>query len=345
MYGPSYAYLNYLIRSPQPLDPDHTWHAITDPTPAWADWLRRVYPPAPLRRSLLAAKMRKDHVLGIAAHYDVSNEFYRLFLDRRYMFYSCADFLTGKETLEEAQQNKADFILNLIQPKAGERILELGCGWGAMLKRIAEATGDKQNLHGYTLSREQVAHNEAHNGFNVEFKNFITADYPKESFDKIYSIGAWEHVRTHEIPPLLSKLYAALKPGGRLVQHFFCRLQEGLPSTAVVSQLFFPGSTSSPLRYQLQSCERAGFRITHRSIHDYRPTVRAWFDNLVAQKERALQLVDVRTYNRYLVFFPASWRYFDDVTGFVIRLVLQKPESGPPRGQATELARGDETAR
>ncbi len=65
--------------------------------------------------------MKQDHIFGISAHYDVSNEFYELFLDKKYMFYSCADFPTGRETLEEAQTIKANFILNLLQPKAGEK--------------------------------------------------------------------------------------------------------------------------------------------------------------------------------------------------------------------------------
>lgn len=328
VYGPTYGYLNYLIRSPRPLDPETTWNSLTGRLNPVANWMRLSYPPQAVRGMLLAAKARQDHRRGISAHYDVSNDFYELFLDRRYMFYSCADFVTGRESLEEAQQKKADFILNLLDPRPVERILELGCGWGSMLQRIYEATGDKQNLCGYTLSREQVAYNEKHRGFQVEFKNFITADYPGEAFDKIYSIGAWEHVRPREVPMLLAKLYRALKPGGRLVQHFFCRLQEGLPSTAVVAQIFFPGSINSSLRFQVRACEAAGFRITHTSVHDYRPTLRAWFDNLVRNREQALKLVDVATYNRYLVFFPASWRYFDDMIGLVVRLVLEKPGEG-----------------
>lgn len=325
VYGPSYGYLNYLIRSPAPLDPETAWRRVAGPAPAAIRWFRTNWPPAFLRRALLAGKLQQDHLLGIAAHYDVSNDFYELFLDKRYMFYSCADFLTGQETLEEAQQNKADFLLKLIDPKPGEKILELGCGWGSMLKRIYEATGDKENLSGYTLSKEQVAYNQTHNEFQVEFRNFITTDYPLEAYDKIYSIGAWEHVRQGEVSSLLGKLYGALKPGGRLVQHFFCRLQESLPASAVVGQIFFPGSVTSSLRFQIRACEAAGFRVKHTSIHDYRPTVRAWFDNLVRNRERALELVDVTTFNRYMVFFPASWRYFDDMTGFVVRLLLSKP--------------------
>lgn len=325
VYGPQFGYLNYLIRSPVPLDGEETWKSITRQRAALGVWLTDRYPPSFLRGLLLTLKRRQDHLLGISAHYDISNEFYELFLDRRYMFYSCADFHTGQETIEEAQQHKADFILKLIDPKPGERILELGCGWGAMLKCIYAAIGDKENLTGYTLSREQVAYNNAHNGFRVEFKDFITADYPQAAFDKIYSIGAWEHVRPHESPILLAKLHQALVPGGRLVQHFFCRQQESLPAAAVVSQLFFPGSINASFRYHLRAHEAAGFRVRHVSIHDYRPTLRAWFDNLVRNRERAIEIVGVKTYNRFLVFFPASWHYFDRMTGFVTRLVLEKP--------------------
>ena len=323
-YGPSYAFLNYLIRSPKPLDHTTIWEAVTRDLPPAAEWVRTSWPIRPLRRLLLGAKMKQDHVLGIAEHYDVSNEFYELFLDKKYMFYTCADFHKPDETIEEAQQHKADFILGLIDPKPGQKILELGCGWGPMLKRIHEHTGDKENLYGLTLSKEQVAYNEQHNGFNVEFDNFITRDYAPESYDTIYSIGAWEHVRPQETAPLCKKLYAALKPGGKLVKHFFCRVPDPLFATAICSQLYFPGSIGSAYREQVKAFEGAGFRITHRSIHDYRPTLRAWFDRLVENRERALELVGVKTYNRQLTFFPASWRYFDDGMGMLVRWVMEK---------------------
>lgn len=324
VYGPSYAYLNYKIRSPQPLDPSTVWHDLTFDLPPFADWVRNSWPIAPLRPLLLRAKMKQDHVLGIADHYDVSNDFYELFLDKRYMFYTCADFHSPDETIEEAQQHKADHILGLIDPKPRQKILELGCGWGPMLKRIYEETGDKENLYGLTLSKEQVAYNDQHNGFNVEFDNFITRDYEPEAYDTIYSIGAWEHVRPQEIAPLCKKLYDAIKPGGKLVKHFFCRATDDLFATAVCSQLYFPGSIGSSYRAHTEAFEGAGFRISHRSIHDYRPTLRAWFDRLVDNRERALELVGVRTYNRQLTFFPASWRYFHEGRGVLVRWVMEK---------------------
>lgn len=325
IYGLSYGWLQYLIRSPKPLDAEYAWRELSTKAPPAIDWVCQNWPLRLLRPLLLHAKMKQDHVLGITAHYDVSNEFYELFLDKKYMFYTCADFHRGDETIEEAQQNKADFLLKLIDPQPEHKILELGCGWGSMLRRIEEHTGSKKNLYGLTLSKEQVAYNEAHNGFNVEFDDFIARDYKPEFYDTIYSIGAWEHVRPKEVAPLVKKLYRALKPGSRLVKHFFCRVSDPLFASAICSQIYFPGSIGSPYRANVKAFEEAGFRITHRSIHDYRPTLRAWFDRLVENRERALELVDVQTYNRYLTFFPTSWFFFNDNLGMLIRWVMEKP--------------------
>lgn len=323
-FGPSYSWINFMVRSPEPLDPDEVWTRITGEIPPAFDWLRKNYPPTFMRSLLIARKMRQAHAKGIAAHYDVSNAFYELFLDSKYMFYTCADFPTGSETIEQAQTIKADHLVSLIQPKPGERILELGCGWGAMLKRIYEETGDKENLHGFTLSKEQVAFNDANNGFNVEFRDFIKTDYPAEHYDKIYSIGAWEHVRPNDVYPLMQKLHGALKPGGRLVQHFFCRNEKRIPTTAVAGQIFFPGSLNAAYADHVKWNEAAGFTIKQRTIHDYRPTLRAWFDRLVANRDRAIELVGVQTYNRYVCFFPSAYRYFDDGVGMLVRWVMEK---------------------
>ncbi len=324
LYGPSYAGLQYFIRSPRPLDPEATWRFITRPLPGPVDWLWNYYPPAFARRLILAWQLRTPHNIGIEDHYDVSNAFYELFLDKKFMSYTCADFPTGRETIEEAQTIKADFILNLIQPKAGEKILELGCGWGGMMRYIADKTGDPGNLTGYTLSKEQYAFLRERFSLNVELKNFITCDYPPNHFDKIYSIGAWEAVRPADLDPLLKKLHDTLKPGGRMVHHFFTMPADGIPTTMVTAQIFFPGSLMPGHPTQVRAFEKAGFRIVQRTVHDYRPTLRAWFDNLVANRERALELVGTYTFNKYIVFFPASWKYFDDGNGMLIRYVLEK---------------------
>jgi cyclopropane-fatty-acyl-phospholipid synthase len=326
LYGPLYGALKYLIRSPAPLDPDWVWHAATEASSPWFSWLARRYPPHFVRRLYVAAKRRLDHRVAVTTHYDASNELFSLILDRKYMFYSCADFITGSETLEQAQENKANDFIRLLAPRPGERILDLGCGWGGMLRRIREATGDARNLSGMTLSRAQLEFIGELGDFNVSETNFVLCDYGNSSFDKIYSIGAWEHVRPDEILPLLRKLFRALKPGGRLVQQFICLPHDRFPTTVMIGeQTFFPGSALSTYTHQLRCCEATGFRVLEQKILDYRPTLRAWFENLSAHADEAVSIVGVQRFNEFLVFFPAAWRCFKDLEGFVLRIALEKP--------------------
>ena len=326
LFGPSYGVINYLVRSPEPLDAERTWKFITRKLSPLEDWGRLNYPPGFMRRPLQKIFLQSTHERGIAKHYDVSNEFYELFLDKKYMLYSCADYLTGRETLEEAQLNKVRFIMNLLDPQPGEKILELGCGWGGMLQEVYDRTGQRDNIYGYTISREQVEYNVQHRGFNVEFKNFITDELPTEFFDSIYSIGCWEHVRRRDLRPTLEKLFRTLKPGGKMVTHYFCGLERAVPVAGLVGQIFFPGSATPPYPFQLQAAKDAGFRVTHQSLHDtYKETLRHWFERLVANRERAIELVGLETYNKYVLFFPCSWKYFDDVQAILLRIVLQKP--------------------
>jgi cyclopropane-fatty-acyl-phospholipid synthase len=325
VHGISYGYLNFLIHAPKPLDEQATWDFITRTEPGWQRWIRESYPPSWMRRLVLRGRQYQNARLGIENHYDVSNDFYNLFLDRKLMFYSCADHITGRESLEEAQLIKANHLLSLIDPRPGQRILELGCGWCSMLRHVEQHTGDRENLWGYTLSKEQAAHNAKHYGYHVKLENFVTAEYEPEFYDTVYSIAAWEAIRPQEVDVIVRKVYAALKPGGRFVLHFFCRLQDKLPAAISVAQLFFPGHVPTSYRVHVQAFEQAGFRMTHTSVHDYRPTLRDWFDNLVAHREEALELVGTQVYNRYVVFFAASWKYFDERTGALFRFVLRKP--------------------
>lgn len=324
-HGLIYGLAQYHIRNPRPLDSNQNWEFWTAQKGPLVTAIINDYPPKFVRKLLVEVKFLLPHEAGIAAHYDISNEFYELFLDRRHMFYSCADFNDGNETLEEAQENKANYLLKLIEPRQGERILELGCGWGAMLRHIYQVTDDKQNLFGYTLSRKQVEYIRERDGFNVSFTDFITATYENESFDKMYSIGAWEHVRPHEIPVLLKKLYQALKPGGRLVKQFFCLPGRAFPSSQVLGKIFFPGSALAPYQYHIESAREVGFRVIHESKHDYRKTLESWYQNLTANKDRAIELKGVRNYNKYLIFFASAWKMFDVGHSEVHRLVLERP--------------------
>ena len=330
--GFSYSQFMFWSRRTKILDPESTWRQFTQHHSPYYEWLLKHYPPAPIRQlwATVYPKLR-DRVKGIAAHYDVSNDFYKLFLDREYVFYTCSDFLSPDDSLETAQRHKADFILNLIDPKPGERILDLGCGWGSMLKRIYEHTSDRDNLSGYTLSVEQKRFIDETYGFNAEIKDVVTTDYAPASWDKIYSIGCMEHVPKNQLLPLAQKLAAAIKPTGHLVHHFFCQMSAAPPAKMLAGGAdVFPGVELATWQQHLDTFEQAGLRVVHHSVHDYRPTLRAWFDRLVAHQSEAIELVGVRTYNRYLCYLAEAWRLFDDRDLLLMRFVLTRQDAPQP---------------
>jgi cyclopropane-fatty-acyl-phospholipid synthase len=321
--GLLYAIANQRIHSPVPLDGEKNWQFWTKPKSPLLEWVARSYPSEPSRIEYLNAMLDCDHFQGIEAHYDISNDFYALFLDTKYRFYTCAEFQNGTETLEEAQTNKAAYILSLLNLRGNEKILDLGCGWGAMLRFLQEA-GHRGALAGFTLSKEQQIYAHQTLGLNVSLTDFIEHDFESASYDRILSIGSLEHVRPKEIEHLYQKIYDALVPGGLAVHQFFSLVREAYPTSMVMVQLFFPGSLLVMHHIHLEAAERAGFKVTHDSIHDYQPTLRAWYDRLVENQSRALELVGLEIYNRYMTFFPISWLFFQQQEAALHRIVMTK---------------------
>jgi cyclopropane-fatty-acyl-phospholipid synthase len=194
-----------------------------------------------------------------------------------------------------------------------------------MLKLLRDE-GHKGKLTGFTLSKEQLIYTQ-NLGFTTSLTNFITTPFEPAAFDRILSVGALEHVRPNEIKGVYQKIYDALVPGGLAVHQFFSLEHEPYPASMVMVQLFFPGSLLVMHPIHIQAAEQAGFRITHDSIHDYKPTLRAWYDRLVAHREQALTLVGLKTYNRYMTFFPISWLFFQQNEANLHRVVMEKPSS------------------
>ena len=322
--GPLYAIANYRIHTPFPLDAVENWQFWTEPKPSWLEWFARSYPPEPSRIAYIDAMLDRDHSAGIEAHYDVSNEFYALFLDPKYKFYTCAEFHSDTETLEVAQTNKAEYLRSLLNLAGDEKILDLGCGWGAMLKFLQD-THHRGELTGFTLSKEQQIYARQELDLNVSLTNFITHPFENAAYDRIISIGALEHVRPKELEQMYQKIYDALIPGGLAVHQFFSLAREPYPNSVVMLQLFFPGSMLVMHHTHIEAAERVGFKITHDSIHDYRPTLRAWYDRFVANRSRALELVGLETFNRYMTFFPISWLFFQQHEADLHRMVMVKP--------------------
>jgi cyclopropane-fatty-acyl-phospholipid synthase len=323
--GLLYAIANDRIHAAVPLDGETNWQFWTEPKSSWLEWFAKSYPPIPVRVAYLDAMLDRDRADGIEAHYDVSNDFYALFLDPKYRFYTCAEFHSEIETLEAAQTNKAEYIASLLDLDGDEKILDLGCGWGAML-RFLQDRGHRGELTGFTLSKEQEIYARQELGLNVALTDFITHQFEDRSIDRILSIGSLEHVRPKELESMYQKIYDALVPGGLAVHQFFSLNRSAYPTSMVTVQLFFPGSLLVMHQTHLEAAARVGFKITHDSIGDYRPTLRAWYDRLVANRSQALELVGLEIFNRYMTFLPISWLFFQQQEATLHRVVMEKPE-------------------
>ena len=184
-------------------------------------------------------------------------------------------------------------------------------------------------MTGLTLSQEQLTYDRLQLGLNVSLSNFITEPFNGAPYDRIYSIGSLEHVRPAELAALYQKIYDALAPGGLAVHQFFSYQAEPYPISVAVVQLFFPGSMLSLHRNHIKAAVAAGFKITHDSVHDYKPTIKAWYDRLAANQEKALALVGLEIYNRYMTFLPFAWLFFQQNEAELHRVVTEKLPAYP----------------
>ena len=246
---------------------------------------------------------------AVRHHYDVSNEFFGLFLDES-MTYSCANFSqSGAKTLEEAQEAKLDTVARKLAIQPGERVLDVGCGWGSFSIRAAKEFGAK--VVGITLSKPQADEatrraEAAGVGDQTEFRVMDYRDLIGEQFDAISSIGMAEHVGAVQIDEYARTLAALLEPGGRLLNHAIARLRHTDAEAGDFSERYvFPDAAPLHLSRVLLALERAGFEIHHVEDYrlDYAETLKYWAENLDKNLERATELAGperIRVWRLYL---------------------------------------------
>lgn len=250
----------------------------------------------------------------ISFHYDVSNEFYKLFLDAE-MQYSCAYFETPEDSLEQAQKNKLDMICRKLRLNKGEKFLDIGCGWGGLICYAARNYGVK--AHGITLSEEQYQFTKEKIR-NLGLEDQVTVeiiDYREltGTYDKIASIGMFEHVGLANFPLYFSKVKSLLRDRGIFLNHGIARrgkanfkdaLSKITPEKRLILKYIFPGSELVPIGHSLNSMEACGFEI-----HDveawrehYALTCKHWCQRLSANKDKAILFVGKERYNLWLAY-------------------------------------------
>jgi cyclopropane-fatty-acyl-phospholipid synthase len=267
---------------------------------------------------------------AVTYHYDVSNEFFRLFLGES-MTYSCAIFSRGAETLEQAQETKLELVCTKLGLQPGESVLDVGCGWGSFA--LHAAGRHDVNVVGITLSAEQAQlaqERVAAAGLSdrVEIRLADYRDLAGEQFDAISSIGMVEHVGSANVDAYATVLAGVLRPGGRLLNHGIARLRIGDPEAGPFSERFvFPDAAPLHVSRILSAVERAGLEPTHvegfRS--DYARTLQEWTRNMEAHWDEATALVGAERMRIWRLYLRAARRGFE--TGFtsVFQVLANKP--------------------
>jgi cyclopropane-fatty-acyl-phospholipid synthase len=268
-------------------------------------------PPPPPRAELRPRGERRSQARDARAvrhHYDLPPEFFALFLDRS-MTYSCAIFSRGADTLEAAQEEKLELACRKLGLTSGERVLDVGCGWGSF--PVHAATRHGVQVVGITLSEPQarLARDRAAEAGVADRVEIRVMDYRElagERFDAIASIGMVEHVGRERIDAYAERLASLLPAGGRLLNHGIARLRHTDPEAGPFSERYvFPDAEPLHLSRVLAALERAGFETGHVEgfRDDYAQTLRHWATRLDRRLDEAIRLAGperVRVWRLYL---------------------------------------------
>lgn len=303
---------------------------------------------------------RRDRA-AVRSHYDVGNEFYSIWLDRD-MVYSCAYFVTGAEDIDAAQHAKLDLLCRKLRLRPGERLLDIGCGWGGLIRHAARNYGVE--ALGITLSERQadVARERIHaDGLDGRCRVAV-CDYrdldDAVPFDKVVSVGMFEHVGRSRLPGYFRAAARLTKPGGLFLNHGIVRLHAlgtGVVARAsrmvwhqgaFIQRYVFPDGELVPLADAVQCGEEAGLeaRDVESLREHYALTLRHWVRRLEDARDAASALVGEQTYRVWRLYMAASAHAFASGRIGLAQVLFAKPDADGrvalPRTRADLFAPG-----
>lgn len=266
---------------------------------------------------------------AIAFHYDVSDAFYALWLDEQ-MVYSCAYFEHPDESLDQAQRNKLDHVCRKLRLKPGETLLDIGCGWGALVCWAVRHYGVK--AHGITLSRNQYEYAQRRirdEGLDrlveVELRDY--RDLPGQArYEKIASVGMFEHVGLKNLPLYFATAQRLLKPGGLFLNHGITSDSEGWRTsvgTQFINRYVFPDGELDTVSNVRRVMEGGGFEVldVEALCPHYALTLRRWVRRLEARRDEALEQVNEATYRVWRLYMAACALQFEAGTTGVYQIL------------------------
>ena len=281
---------------------------------------------------------------AIQFHYDVGNSFYKLWLDPA-MVYSCAYFRSPNDALDVAQEAKLDLICRKLRLKPGERLLDIGSGWGALIMHAAkhygvDATGITLSENQAVFARERIEQAGLGDRCRVAIRDYRTLT-ASDGYDKISSVGMVEHVGLTHLPVYFESAYRALKPGGLFMNHGIISLGEARPRSvrerifrkfwradAFIDKYVFPDGKLTATHSVISAAEGAGFEVRDvESLREhYAMTLRHWVRSLEEKRDEAIALVGDRTYRVWRLYMAASANAFAKAKINIIQTLLAKPD-------------------
>jgi cyclopropane-fatty-acyl-phospholipid synthase len=279
---------------------------------------------------------RRDRA-SIAHHYDQPVAFYEPWLGET-LAYSCAYFHNANDTLDQAQQQKLDLICRKLRLQPGDRFLDIGCGWGSL---VLEASRRRAVAHGITLSREQAdtarrrieqAGRDGH--CRAELRDYRRLEQTGQRFDKIASVGMFEHVGLKNHPMYFGLTFRLLEPGGLFLNHHIARANgSAARRNSFISRYVFPDGRLVTLSEAIGAAEAEGFEVRDVEClrEHYELTLRRWVEGLRRNADALLKQVSSVTYRIWLLYMAGSAAAFRRGDIGVYQVLLSKPDRGRTR--------------
>jgi cyclopropane-fatty-acyl-phospholipid synthase len=271
---------------------------------------------------------------AIAYHYDVSNEFFALWLDPT-MTYSCAVFSSPADDLDSAQRRKLDYVCRKLRLRPGERLLDIGCGWGGLVTHAAreygvEAVGVTLSRNQAELATERIAGAGLADRVRIECRDYRELDEP-EGFDKLVSLGMYEHVAPDALEGYFRHARRQLRRGGVFLAHGIAGSPTAPPRSGptFLDSYVFPDHGVVPVSTTLTAAEGAGFELRDvESLREhYALTLRRWRERLEASRDEAVRVTDEAVYRVFRLMFAGSAYRFTHGHANVYQALLAKPDA------------------
>jgi cyclopropane-fatty-acyl-phospholipid synthase len=305
---------------------------------ALAEWFRR-WPatrpssagPAELSGTLHSKKRDQQ---AVRYHYDLPTEFYAKWLDTN-LVYSCAYFHTGNEDLDQAQQDKLEYICKKLRLRRGDRLLDIGCGWGALVLHAARhygahAVGITLSRHQAEMARQRISQAGLTDRCRVEVWDYRDLEASCQ-YDKIVSVGMFEHVGESRLGEYFRRAWSLLRPGGVFLNHGIAySATYHRRGASFIDHYVFPDGEIVPIHVSLREAELNGFEVRDvESLREhYALTLRHWLRRLEAHRDELRQLTNDTTYRIWRLYIAGSAHGFRSGRMNLYQSLLAKPDRG-----------------